>query len=91
MNHHIAIIADPRFHIRRELFEKKLGEIQQRNEFWFRKRANMTTGEYPDKIYNYFRYCYDHSHNIDLYLKENLLAEIRQECVIAFNEVFRPH
>ncbi|CAM4433399.1 hypothetical protein SAMN06265348_1307 [Pedobacter westerhofensis] len=90
MNQHLAIIADPRYVKRRELFEIKLAAIQQRNDYWFKHRVNMTTGEYPDRIYNYFRYCYDHQHNIDLYLKENLLAEIKQECLLAFNEIFRP-
>lgn len=63
--------------------------IQQKNDYWFKNRINMTTGDYPDKIYNYFRYYYDHTHNIELYVKEDLLAEIRLECINEFNEIFK--
>lgn len=88
MNEHLAITLDPRFIGRRHIFEEKLEEIQQKNEYWFRNRVNMITGEYPDKIYNYFRYCYTEDNKIGIYFKETLLLEIRQECMSAFNHLF---
>lgn len=90
MNAHLEIMYDRQYQQRREAFEAQLNAIQQKNDYWFRNRVNMVTGEYPDRIYNYFRYTYDHNNNIDLYIMDKLLPEIKQEVIIAFKEIFWP-
>ena len=90
MNANTEIQQDPRYTQRLEAFERAMEIIQQKNLYWFKNRVNMSTGDYPDTIYNYFRYFYDHENNIDLYVMDTLLPEMRQECIVAFHDTFRP-
>ena len=89
MKSHIEVMYDPRYHDQRSLFERIVYDIQNQHFAWFEHRINPVTNESPDKIYNYYRYCWDSDHNIKLWIHPELDPDIAESCVNAFKKIFR--